>query len=79
MSNLVTAQTVAELLSVTTATLSAWRRAGRGPAYVKLSNGPRGKVRYRLSDVQAYVERQLECAAGERVRRETLRDGSDVG
>ncbi len=47
---------VAEILSVCPKTLEYWRWKGGGPVYIKV-----GKlVRYRESDVQAYIE-QLAC------------------
>lgn len=44
---------VAEMLGTTTGTLSVWRATRRYPlAYVKVGRS----VRYRLSDVQAFIE-----------------------
>jgi hypothetical protein len=33
-------------------TLTKWRQRGRGPAYLKLS----GKIRYRVDDVERFIE-----------------------
>ncbi len=44
----------AKLLKVRNQTLRAWRTKGCGPAYVRLG-GPRGRVRYVLQDVQAFL------------------------
>lgn len=41
-------------------TLSQWRAAGVGPAFLRLGDGERPRIRYRLADVQAYESRQLE-------------------
>lgn len=41
-------------------TLSQWRAAGTGPAYLRLGDGERPRIRYRLVDVQEYERRQLE-------------------
>ncbi len=45
--------TVAELLDVSERTLEYWRYSGRGPAFIRVG---RRTVRYRLSDVQAFLE-----------------------
>lgn len=45
----------AERLGVTATALIAWRARHRGPRYVRISTGPRGTVRYRVSDLNAYV------------------------
>lgn len=34
--------------------LRQWRVAGMGPAFVKLGDGPKAPVRYRLDDVEEY-------------------------
>jgi predicted DNA-binding transcriptional regulator AlpA len=44
---------VAELLSVSERRLEYWRYQGRGPAFMRLG---RRTVRYRLSDVEAFLE-----------------------
>ena len=54
--------TTAELaarLSLKTGTLENWRVRGHGPAFVRLS-GKRGPVRYRLSDVLKWEEKQTK-------------------
>jgi predicted site-specific integrase-resolvase len=38
-------------LGVTIQTLENWRMDGKGPAYIKLSPGPKGHVRYKIEDV----------------------------
>ena len=43
-------QEVARRLGVSPFTLRAWRRQGRGPAYMKLGRA----VRYRVADVAAF-------------------------
>lgn len=42
-------------------TLQRWRVEGRGPSYLKLG----GRISYRLSDIEAYEERQLRLSAHE--------------
>lgn len=52
----------ADFLGVTPSGLNKWRMRGAGPRYIKLSPGPRGRVRYRESDLQAFVESRLKGA-----------------
>lgn len=49
----------AEFLGVAVQTLRNWRSAGtgKGPAYLKLSPGPRGRVAYLIEDLQEYRKR----------------------
>ncbi len=42
----------AEMLDVSEETLKRWREDGRGPRHVKIE----GRVKYRLSDVQTYID-----------------------
>lgn len=42
----------AEILGARALTLTKWRQRGRGPVYYKLN----GAVRYRLEDLQTYLE-----------------------
>lgn len=41
-------------------TLSQWRASGGGPAFLRLGDGERPRIRYRLADVQEYERRQLK-------------------
>ena len=41
-------------------TLSQWRAAGTGPAYLRLGDGERPRIRYRMSDILAYERRAKE-------------------
>ena len=50
---------VAELLSVSRKTLQAWRWRRTGPSFLKLG----GAIRYRLEDIQAYMESCLQSTA----------------
>lgn len=47
----------ASFLGVAVQTLRNWRCSSRGPAYLKLSPGPRGRVGYLVEDLQAYRDR----------------------
>lgn len=53
MTPLLTSREVAEILRVSEATLSRWRAARSGPAFVNLSPG---MPRYRADDVARWVE-----------------------
>jgi hypothetical protein len=44
----------AKFLGVAVQTLRNWRGLSRGPAYLKLSPGPRGRVGYLIQDLNAY-------------------------
>jgi hypothetical protein len=44
----------AKFLGVAVQTLRNWRGLSRGPAYLKLSPGPRGRVGYLIEDLDAY-------------------------
>jgi predicted site-specific integrase-resolvase len=48
----------AAYLGVHPSALHRWRREGRGPAWVRLGDGPRPRVRYRAEDLVAYVAGQ---------------------
>ena len=54
MERLVTPEDLAELLLVTTGQLAQMRYLGTGPKYVKVGT----RVRYSLSDVQAWLDEQ---------------------
>ena len=59
-SDLLTTREVAEFFGVCEDTIQKWRETGRGPRYIKIE--PRhgnGIVRYRLRDVEAFVEKSL--------------------
>jgi len=51
-----TSDEVAELLRVRPATMAQWRWRGRGPAFVKLADGPAGKVRYDRREVEKWMD-----------------------
>ena len=41
-------------------TLSQWRAAGTGPKFIRLGDGERPRIRYRMSDVMEYERRAKE-------------------
>lgn len=53
---LFSADEVCELLSVSIHTLRRWRREGRGPAYIRLSQND---VKYRAVDIQEWINKNL--------------------
>jgi excisionase family DNA binding protein len=58
-SPLLTIAEVAELLGVSERTLETWRYRGRGPAFIRVG---KKVVRYRLSDVEAFLEANRQGA-----------------
>lgn len=56
---IITQDRAARQIGVSVRTLQAWRAQGYGPPPIRL--GPRGgRVRYRASEVQAWIETQRE-------------------
>ena len=53
---LMTARELGEFLGISTATVLDWWEAGRLPGF-RLGGGERGPVRFRLSEVEAKLER----------------------
>ena len=51
---LLTPKDLAKRWSIATNTLARWRVAGVGPKYLKMGEGTRSRVRYRLSDIEDY-------------------------
>lgn len=59
--NYLTLDQVAESLQIPPATMRYWRAKGVGPKSAKLG----GLIRYRASDVEAWVEAQFANAVGD--------------
>ncbi|MBB5747932.1 AlpA family transcriptional regulator [Micrococcus sp. TA1] len=59
---LYTGPQLAEYLGTTAGTLAYWRYMGRGPKFIKLGRS----VRYRESDVNAWLDSQAREQTGER-------------
>lgn len=55
----------AQYLGLSTPTLERWRLTGTGPQYAKLSPGPRGPVRYRRADLDAWAASRLISSTSE--------------
>ena len=54
----------ADFLNLSACTLQQWRSKGRGPQFVKLNR----MVRYRRSDIDAFVESGAERSANNEIR-----------
>jgi hypothetical protein len=52
LNSLLTTKRAAQELDLQKCTLEAWRTRGGGPAFIKLGRA----VRYRLSDLKAFIE-----------------------
>ena len=52
---LLTPKQVADMLKVDPETLERWRGKRQGPTWIKLGNGRRSPVRYRMADIQAFL------------------------
>lgn len=55
---LLTTAQAAEYLLLSAKSLERFRCEGTGPAYFKAGPGKRARVRYRLADLNAWLERQ---------------------
>jgi hypothetical protein len=58
--NLITPAQLAIRWGLSLHTLSQWRVNNGGPAYLRLGDGERPRIRYRMSDVLAYELRAKE-------------------
>ena len=54
MDELITAEEVMKILKISRATLNRWVKAGKIPA-LKLGEGRKGAVRFRLRDIEEFV------------------------
>jgi hypothetical protein len=55
----------ARYLSVSTPTLARWRQTGCGPRFLKLGDRKQSTIRYRLSDLNAFVERAARASTSD--------------
>lgn len=60
---LLTPTQTAEVLELGLSTLARWRLEGTGPCYIKLGRS----VRYRQSDIDAWLEKQTHQSTSEEV------------
>lgn len=56
--DILTESEAAKALDVTVAVLQRWRRKGHGPKYIKYGTSQQARVRYQLSDIEAF---KAEC------------------
>lgn len=56
MARFLTTKESAELLNLRPSTLEAWRCRGGGPRYVRMGSA----IRYRMEDLETFVEASLE-------------------
>ena len=55
----------AEYVKLSTPTLERLRLTGEGPAFCKLTPGPRGSVRYRRADLDAWLASRIVRSTSE--------------
>lgn len=53
-STFLTTQELAKRWQMNPVSIERLRKQGKGPRFVKITRGPRGAVRYRLTDIIAY-------------------------
>lgn len=56
METLLNTSDVAQILGVPPRTVQSWRHARRGPVFLRVGTG----VRYRRTDVEAWIEERLD-------------------
>lgn len=56
MEKLLKTEELAELIKVKPSTLCRWRQAGKGPAFIKMTDNPNGAVKYDPKDVEKWLE-----------------------
>jgi hypothetical protein len=62
-SRLLTSSDAAQYLTLSEQTLRKWRMTGGGPAFVKF--GSSGRVCYRLSDLDAFIDARLQTSTSD--------------
>lgn len=62
----ITSSEAAELVGITDNALALMRMRGRGPIYVRLSDTPRGRVRYTRRDVLDWLRENRRDPCSER-------------
>lgn len=51
---LLTPKELAARLKIHTNTLAKWRMANTGPKFLRIGEGPKSRVRYRLQDIEEF-------------------------
>lgn len=62
---LIDEKAAADRLGVKPGTLSAWRKRGRGPRYVKMGTGKTAAIRYRRADLDAWIEANVRTSTSD--------------
>jgi predicted DNA-binding transcriptional regulator AlpA len=62
-SRLLRADQVAKILGISQSGLYALRRAGKGPPFISFGLGRKPAIRYRLSDLEAWIAEHREVRA----------------
>ena len=57
--DLLTSAETAALIGIKVGTLEIWRMKGKGPKFAKLGSAGQAPIRYRRSDVVAFIEQRL--------------------
>ena len=60
-----TSEQTARLLGLKPQTMRAWRLRRRGPRYIRLSNGPTGRVLYARGDIERYLKERTFASTSE--------------
>lgn len=53
---LINADKLAQILGVSRHTVQMWRYKKSGPSYIRMGNGAKSPVRYRLGDVRSWID-----------------------
>ena len=70
LESLFTTRQLAKYLGLKEQTLRKWRLSGDGPQYVRLGDGPRARVVYRMADIQKWLDaRSYQSTSEESVAR----------
>jgi len=62
---LLTPDDLAKFLDMSRASLARWRSEGGGPSYIKLRGGRTGFIRYRLRDVEKFLEHSSRASTSD--------------
>lgn len=60
MNDLLHPRQVAQRYEMTPESLANWRRVGKGPPWIRLGDGKRPRVMYRLDDVLAWERNHIK-------------------
>lgn len=57
-------------------TLRVWRHLGKGPRFIRLSNNGFGRVRYRLSDVEAWLDERTYTSTAQEAAKQAREEAA---